>query len=73
MTTSTERAQALANEILARGMVPIISVECRALIAQAIREAEDSALDRAAVVLDGVLAESKAALVRSLKSQEPSP
>lgn len=40
MTTSPEsRAQQLADAMLDRGYVPIISTECRALIAAAIREA----------------------------------
>lgn len=41
--TPEERADALADELLARGKVPILTRDARALIASAIRDAEDAA------------------------------
>jgi hypothetical protein len=44
--TPEERAQQLANDMLDRAMVPIISTDCRALIASAIRKAERETVRR---------------------------
>lgn len=54
--SAEERAHLLANDLLARGMVPILTHEARAVIASAIREAQASArneaLEEAAVLAD---------------------
>lgn len=51
-----ERADLLANDLIDRGVVPILTKEARDLIASAIREAQasarDDALEEAAVLAD---------------------
>jgi hypothetical protein len=52
MTSPESRAQALADDLFSRGMLSINSAECRALIAQAIRDAENAKLDEAALMME---------------------
>jgi hypothetical protein len=52
MTSPENRAQALADELFSRGMLSINSAECRALIARAIRDAENAKLDEAALMME---------------------
>ncbi len=83
--TAESRAQALSDEMLDREMVFIVSTECRALIAAAIREAEDAAYERMAALCEkatpGAVEQATRAIsamfedlpteIRSLKSPPP--
>lgn len=68
----TERAQALSDDMLDRGMVPILTHETRAIIATAIRAAENEALERAADQITGNCdAYDCSEIILALKHQEP--
>lgn len=70
--TPEERADALADELLARGKVPILTRDARAIIASAIRDAEGAAYELSAQVVDhglGLTATSLARHIRALKSK----
>lgn len=70
MNDETRAKETLERILKGIGDGSVTATDAEALIAQALRQAENDKLEEAARLMDRVMADSKAALIRTLKQED---